>query len=218
MSKLTSSPQSPSHTDYTASNHILSSPRPNLNTFGRSNTLDRKSKQQHSMFSLAKTPRPSKNPHYSSLERKTLTDSPEDTSNYRLFSTKKTIQEKLAKHHQLSYHGSPQRNSLNLTMKPPSVQLPDQRNLSNTFVKRPLGQDTILENTIQLAEFQQRMSSTPTSPDHYGCLLKGQTGSPGLKLELENARNQIFQLTNQLSISVSSCFVFDVVIRVNIWF
>jgi hypothetical protein len=209
-------PLSPEHKSYATTNLNLPSPPPlprqNFNTFGRSNTLDRRSKQQHSTFSYAEIPRQSNNSFYNSLERKTLTDNSNENSNYRLFSTMKA-QQKPTQHQQpdqILYHGSPQRNSLNLTMKPPSSQTPSQRNVGSTgsYTKRPLSQDTILENTAHLAEFQQRMSSTPTSPDHYSCLIQGQAASPGIKLELENAKNQIFQLTNQLNTSVSLCLVY----------
>ncbi len=215
MSMLTSPPLPPpplslSNRNYNQTNVNLPSPPPlpcqKFNSFGRSNTLDRKSKQ--SPFNFTEISRQSHNPFYNSLERKTLTDSSSESSNnYRLFSTMKNQLKQNQQSPKLVYHGSPQRNSLNLTIKPPSPQTPSHRNIGETscFNKRPMSQDTILENTAHLAEFQQRMSSTPTSPEHYGCLSQGQVMSSiaSLKLELENAKNQIFLLTNQLSTSVS---------------
>jgi len=198
-----SPPQSQSHINYVANNLNLSSPPllcQKLTSFGRSNTQDRKLKQPSNFDSNKSS---FNNPFYKSIERKTLTDDSDETLNYRLFS-KKNVQQKLQQK-QLLYHGSPQRNSLNFTMKQSDFHASSQRSMGNSvgFTKRPLSQDTILENTAHLAEFQQKMSSTPNSPDHYSCLVQSQASSPGLKLELENAKNKIFQLTNQLSKSVS---------------
>lgn len=172
----------------------------NFNSFGRSNTLDRKPKQSNFNFNKENTVNQINSQHfYNSLERKTLTDN--ETSNYRLFNGLKP--------QQFQVNTSPQRNSLNLTLKPPSPQSPSQRASQSNggpFSKRPLSQDTILENASSLLEFQQRISSTPTSPEHYSSLISG----ANLKLDLENAKNQIFLLTNQLNTSVSWClFILD---------
>ena len=209
---LPTPPPLPPHTTQSVANnnntsHYAKSTNTSFNTFGRSNTLDRKSFATKTSFKMTdKNDNSSIYQNYNSLERKTITDSDNHNASYRLFNT-------------LNKSGSlqQQRNSLNLALKPPSPNGPaTQRqspNSNDVYVKRPLSQDTILENSACLLEFQQKMQSTPTSPDHYSIafnhLQQQQQHSPGhLKQELDIARNQILILTNQLNKSVSSLSFF----------
>lgn len=182
--------------------------RSNFNSFGRSNTLDRRAytpKNHNSTSFKLSDPKSNIYQNYNSLERKTITDSSSNTDNqqtnsYRLFNTLNNT-----------------RNSLNLTLKPPSPNRKSpainvNTNSAQIFAKRPLSQDTIQENSACLLDFQHKMS-TPTSPDHYNSLafnnnLQQQQQSSPIQLkqqqqELDAARNQILMLSNQLNNSVS---------------
>ena len=175
-----------------------------LNSFGRSNTLDRKPR---STFSYEAATKPAKS----------RIDTPPQNS---YFSNSLERSQPHGAEYMYEYQAaelvctSPQRNSLNLVLKSPSSP-PTCRVIktNSVYTKRPVSQETIMENAAYLVGFQnqpklhlhqhQHTASTPTSPEF---IISAEFGTQGLKHELEAATCQIHKLNGQLHASVRVVF------------
>ncbi|CAF0722042.1 unnamed protein product [Brachionus calyciflorus] len=152
----------------------------NLNSFGRSNTLDRKLKNQNESSS-------------SSINK------------YKINNSYIQVQHQ---QQQISFqndelHMKDQRNSLNIQLKSPSsnsYRINNINNCNTTPSKRPLSQEPIMEITTEIHldendNFTNNLNSSIFSFNPSGTMSKMQQVS----YELENAKNRILSLTNQLN-------------------
>lgn len=139
----------------------------NLNSFGRSNTLDRKLKPLNQDVSVSKF----KNNSFKL-----------NADDYR-----------------------EQRNSLNIQLKSPSSSS-YRSSFQNQSSKRPLSQEPIMEITAEIpidtCEVYSPNLSTECGFNQAGTMSKIQQ----LSYELENSKNRIISLTNQLNSNVSIIF------------
>ena len=171
-----------------------------LNSFGRSNTLDRKPR---STFS------------YETTQAKSRIDTQPQNS---YFSNSLERSQPHGAEHRFEYQvadlvcTSPQRNSLNLVLKSPSSPPTCRVTKTNSvYEPKPI---CIMENAAYLVGFQnqpklhqqhhQHTASTPTSPEF---IISSEFGTQqSLKHELEAATCQLHKLTGQLHASVRVFF------------
>lgn len=205
--KLNMSPPLPSHQNFdSVSQHSLPSPPPlpsvnyfatsnpsqssnlllkttttnntNLNTFGRSNTLDRKIKIPNNNLIL-------------NLNNNNNNKQP-NSMEYNTNSYSNSLERRM---HVNSYNQSPHRNSLSISLRSPtssSSAASSSNKMSNYQTK--LSHEPILENEhFNVTTMPQSNSSNDMMA----------INNAAIKCELDNARNRILTLTNQLNTNVS---------------
>jgi hypothetical protein len=146
----------------------------NLNTFGRSNTLDRKIKIPNNNLIL-------------NLNNNNNNKQP-NSMEYNTNSYSNSLERRM---HVNSYNQSPHRNSLSISLRSPTSSSASNK-MSNYQTK--LSHEPILENEhFNVTTMPQSNSSNDMMA----------INNAAIKCELDNARNRILTLTNQLNTNVS---------------
>lgn len=161
----------------------------NLNTFGRSNTLDRKIKQPQLLSNINKPQTKLVNDdqqfNSNSLER--------NYNQRQYFVNNQTV-------NCTNYSQSPYRNSLSISLRSPTSS-------SRLMTHHQQQQSKMINETIN--ENGSYLISSSASSNDIISINSNQSSvqQQQLKIELDNARNRILTLTNQLNTNVSVYYV-----------